>query len=381
MIKFHCEQCGQKIGVDDTTTGRAVRCPRCKSACNVPERVHPAEPITVANTYEAVVDVGSAYTAEPDLSISPTMVSNQAPSPRSDSEVVCGSCGLQMQLTHDLMGKTLSCPTCGWQFVAGGHVPQAPSHIPDPLAALIPTANASHNPEASVPSASSSLIQHARQAGTGSRKTAWLLAGGIGGLVILAIIVGLFVFGNGLRGLFGGKDNWDAVLDEYEKIVDQTIKIQKKVEAGDTNVLTEMTSLSKKYQDLNEKLAKAKDRQMTEAQVKRFVAICEKYAKEIGGGRNSGGNIGYSGTTTNNRRVTMAELQTKIKTVSKASAGGYDLDNWNKIIGEPDETRGDLDWPRWVYKCSDGILILTIVNDFLQKADAVVILQQEAKPN
>ncbi len=30
MIKFRCEQCGQKIGVPEKLIGRHVKCPRCK---------------------------------------------------------------------------------------------------------------------------------------------------------------------------------------------------------------------------------------------------------------------------------------------------------------------------------------------------------------
>lgn len=36
MIKFHCPQCSQKLGVPDEYAGKRVRCSKCSQACHVP---------------------------------------------------------------------------------------------------------------------------------------------------------------------------------------------------------------------------------------------------------------------------------------------------------------------------------------------------------
>ena len=73
----------------------------------------------------------------------------------------------------------------------------------------------------------------------------------------------------------GGKGNWDAVLDDYEKTIDQMIVMQRKAKTGDKSALAEMASLTQTYQDLNAKLENAKN-EMSESQVKRFLKILEK---------------------------------------------------------------------------------------------------------
>jgi len=81
MIKFLCEQCGQKIGVDDDKAGRAVRCPRCKLACEVPERLQSFGPQADGNPSEAVEDASHARNEEHYRPTAPTGVPNQRSSP------------------------------------------------------------------------------------------------------------------------------------------------------------------------------------------------------------------------------------------------------------------------------------------------------------
>jgi len=45
MIKFHCENCGQRFKVSDTDAGKKGRCPKCKSIVVVPEVQTPSSTV------------------------------------------------------------------------------------------------------------------------------------------------------------------------------------------------------------------------------------------------------------------------------------------------------------------------------------------------
>ena len=75
-------------------------------------------------------------------------------------------------------------------------------------------------------------------------------------------------------------DNWDKLLDEYEKCVDQCIKVCKKAKNGDLSAMTEYVKLAEKAQKLADKLEKAED-EMSVAQMKRYTKITEKMLKAI----------------------------------------------------------------------------------------------------
>ena len=75
---------------------------------------------------------------------------------------------------------------------------------------------------------------------------------------------------------------WDALLDDYEKIVGQTLAIQKRMKAGDTSAFSDMQSLNQKYTELGQKLQGASG-QLTEVQQKRLVSILQKYQKDLAG--------------------------------------------------------------------------------------------------
>ena len=53
-------------------------------------------------------------------------------------------------------------------------------------------------------------------------------------------------------------DDWDKVLNEYEKYVDQYIKTYKKAMKGDMSAMSEYVKLAEKAQELSEKIDKAK---------------------------------------------------------------------------------------------------------------------------
>jgi DNA-directed RNA polymerase subunit RPC12/RpoP len=44
MIQFHCENCGQKFNVPQTSAGKKGRCPKCKNIIIVPQSVAPVNP-------------------------------------------------------------------------------------------------------------------------------------------------------------------------------------------------------------------------------------------------------------------------------------------------------------------------------------------------
>ena len=73
----------------------------------------------------------------------------------------------------------------------------------------------------------------------------------------------------------GGKENWDKLLDSYEKYVDKYIALCKKVSAGNLSAMTEYTEMMSQAQDLSEKLTKAQG-EMTSAQWNRYMKILQK---------------------------------------------------------------------------------------------------------
>ena len=75
----------------------------------------------------------------------------------------------------------------------------------------------------------------------------------------------------------GGED-WDKILDEYEKYVDKTVALYKKAQAGDISAMTEYASLLESAQSLQEKLQNAGS-DLSPAQAARLSKIAAKMAK------------------------------------------------------------------------------------------------------
>lgn len=75
-------------------------------------------------------------------------------------------------------------------------------------------------------------------------------------------------------------NNWDSVLDEYEKFVDQYIKLYKKAQSGDMSALTEYVSMLEKAESLQNKLENSKS-DLTPAQVTRLNKIISKMTQAL----------------------------------------------------------------------------------------------------
>lgn len=75
-------------------------------------------------------------------------------------------------------------------------------------------------------------------------------------------------------------DNWDKLLDEYEKYVDQCIKVCKKAKNGDLSAMNDYLKLVEKAQEIAEKLEDAED-EMSAVQLKRYTKITEKMMKAL----------------------------------------------------------------------------------------------------
>lgn len=75
-------------------------------------------------------------------------------------------------------------------------------------------------------------------------------------------------------------NDWDKVLDEYEKYVDQYIKTYKKAMKGDMSAMSDYVKLAEKAQELSDKLDKAKG-EMTDAQMKRYLKITKKMSDAL----------------------------------------------------------------------------------------------------
>lgn len=72
-------------------------------------------------------------------------------------------------------------------------------------------------------------------------------------------------------------ENWDAVLDSYEKYIDQYIKLLKKAQNGDMSAMTEYVEMMEKATDLAEKMENADD-DLSASQMSRFVKLQTKLA-------------------------------------------------------------------------------------------------------
>ena len=70
-------------------------------------------------------------------------------------------------------------------------------------------------------------------------------------------------------------DDWDKVLNEYEKYVDQYIKTYKKAMNGDMSAMSEYVKLAEQAQKLSDKIEKAKG-ELTDAQMKRYLKTTKK---------------------------------------------------------------------------------------------------------
>lgn len=77
----------------------------------------------------------------------------------------------------------------------------------------------------------------------------------------------------------GGED-WDKILDEYEKYCDKTVALAKKAQAGDISAMTEYASLLESAESLQKKLEKAGS-DLTAAQAARMNKIAAKMAKAM----------------------------------------------------------------------------------------------------
>ena len=74
-----------------------------------------------------------------------------------------------------------------------------------------------------------------------------------------------------------GSENWDKVLDDYEKFVDQYVILYKKTLAGDNSVLAESATLMEKAGDLEKSLKKAEqDKKFSIEQAARMLRIENK---------------------------------------------------------------------------------------------------------
>lgn len=69
--------------------------------------------------------------------------------------------------------------------------------------------------------------------------------------------------------------NWDSVLDEYEKFVDNYITLYKKATAGDMSAITEYANCLESAEKLQEKLDNAQS-SLTSAQLSRYTRITNK---------------------------------------------------------------------------------------------------------
>ena len=72
-------------------------------------------------------------------------------------------------------------------------------------------------------------------------------------------------------------NNWDSILKDYEKFVDQYIALMKKVNAGDMSAMTQAMKVLEQATALSERMDKASG-DLTAAQSKKLLQIQKKLA-------------------------------------------------------------------------------------------------------
>ena len=72
-----------------------------------------------------------------------------------------------------------------------------------------------------------------------------------------------------------GSEDWDEILDDYEKFVNDYVKVLKKVNNGDITAMSDMTEMLEKAEELGNKLENASD-ELSEKQQKRYTEILQK---------------------------------------------------------------------------------------------------------
>ena len=75
-------------------------------------------------------------------------------------------------------------------------------------------------------------------------------------------------------------NNWDDWLDEYEKYVDKLIIYARKIQQGDTNILTEYADLLESTTNIYTKLDNARN-SMNQKQITRLLKIYQKLSVEL----------------------------------------------------------------------------------------------------
>lgn len=75
-------------------------------------------------------------------------------------------------------------------------------------------------------------------------------------------------------------EDWDAMLDSYEKFVDSYIKYAKKAKEGDISALAEYPALLQEAQEYSEKLS-AVQSELTSSQLSRYMKITTKLTEAV----------------------------------------------------------------------------------------------------
>lgn len=84
----------------------------------------------------------------------------------------------------------------------------------------------------------------------------------------------------GRKSIKSGKADWDKVLDDYEKYVNQCISVYKKISNGDMNAMNSYSQLVENLGELSEKLENAEG-EMTTSQANRYLKITQKLTSAV----------------------------------------------------------------------------------------------------
>jgi len=130
MIRFRCKNCGQKLKVEDTSSGKPVKCPKCGSVGVVPAssdkikfhckecgrkisvpQIHAGKKGKCPKCRNIVVvpKLGDLSAVDSQTA----SVEQPSPAPTSMVGFQCPMCDENMQVPESFRGKIIECPSCG----------------------------------------------------------------------------------------------------------------------------------------------------------------------------------------------------------------------------------------------------------------------------
>lgn len=117
MIKFSCNNCGQKLNVEDKHSGKRVKCPKCGSVGVVPDNSDKIKfQCNNCGQSISVPKIHAGKKGKCPKCKNPVVVPSVKREPAEGAgtfSIVCSMCDQTIQVPETSRGKTIECPSCG----------------------------------------------------------------------------------------------------------------------------------------------------------------------------------------------------------------------------------------------------------------------------